>query len=437
MVVMARVIRATLPYVVQLAKWWEHITAGWRKSSRDQNKLDKFFATAVKNFKLWAKFGDSVWRVLKTILAVSQGEGQQVLTIMTNLVNKFADWLQSMRDTGKIDNFWRIWNRSVSIAFWAFQHPAQAFNRFFPQVLNLLDQWLPVIMNHIASAFVNNAGRIASTFISAWVNAGAWAKLLTAAVILRKFGFFGWLGRRVGTMFVEPFIAKFASAFLASIGIELGAGSAIEGAMKTAGGTMGKAFGLAFRIAAFASMIYAVTIFQGWLKKQPWYQKLTGTGKGSIDKKVGGGGQVSNFLHSFPFGNALDAVKSFWGATTNLFNVITGSVKDPTKFNPPGGQFGGVIGPGGMSIVGEAGPELAIAGVRGTEIRPLSSNSRHTLPSIGIPSLPDLSDKLHFTIHNYMVVDSREVARSVANYSAYEAARRGGRAQPSRGFDTP
>jgi hypothetical protein len=435
MVVMARVIRATLPYVVKLAIWWQNITAGWRKSTRDQSKLDKFFKTAVYNFKLWFKFGAALWRVLKIIFGVSHGEGEKTLITLTKLVNKFGDWLQNMKDTGKIDQFFNKWNSSVKIAFWAFQHPAQAFNTFFPKVLALLDQWLPVIMNHIASAFVNNAGSMAETFIMAWVNAGAWAKLLTAAVILRKFGFFGWIGKRVATMFVEPFVSKFAASFLASIGIEFAGGSAISGAMSGAGGRMGKAFGVAFRVAALASVVYFSVQINQWLTKQDWYKKLTGKKTGT---KVGAKpGQFGTFLKGITPGNPFQTAKSIVKSFTDFGGMLLNSIPNPLSPHLPsfGGQFGGVIPPGGRSLVGEAGPELAIAGPRGTQIRPLSSNSRHTLPSMGIPALPDLSDMLNITVHSYVMVDKREVGRAVNNQNAYDRARRGGRAAPSVGFD--
>jgi hypothetical protein len=415
MVVMARVIRATLPYVVELAKWWQNITEGWCKSSRDQSKLDKFFATAVYNFKLWVKFGAALWRVLKIIFSVSHGEGEKTLTTLTKLVNKFGDWLQHMKDTGKIDQFFQKWNQSVKTAFWAIQHPADAFNRFFPKVLALIDQWLPVVMDHISSAFVNNAGSVAETFIVAWLNAGAWAKLLTAAAILRKFGFFGWIGKQVAGMFVKPFIAKFAAEFAASIGVETAAGSAISTSMGRAGGRLGGVFGRAFRFAWIAIVIAAAAALWPSIKKQ------LGLDKAAVQNKPGARSKLfQNTQNKMSHGGTLGQIpvdpKKIW-------NWITG------------GQTGGVIPPGGMSFVGEAGPELAIAGPRGTQIRPLSSNSRHTLPSVGIPALPDLSDMMNITVHSYVMVDKREVGRAVNNQNAYDRARRGGRAAPSVGFD--
>lgn len=419
MVVMARVIRATLPYVVELAKWWENITAGWRKSTRDQSNLDKFFKTAVYNFRLWAKFGSALWRVLKIIFSVSHGEGEKTLTTLTKLVNKFGDWLQKMKDTGQIDRFFRAWNQSVKTAFWAIQHPADAFNRFFPQVLALIDKWLPVVMDHIANAFVNNAGSIAETFIIAWLNAGAWAKLLTAAAILRKFGFFGWLGKQVAGMFIKPFIAKFAAEFAASIGIETAAGSAISTAMGTAGGRMGGIFGRAFRKSWIAIVIAAAATLWPSIKKQ------LGLDKAAVQNKPGA---RSNLFKS-------TQNKMSKGGTLGQIPVDPKSVLKTVWGWITGGQTGGVIPPGGTSLVGEAGPELATAGLRGTEIRPLSSNSRHTLPSIGVPAMPDLSNMMNITVHSYVMVDKREVGRAVSNQNAYDKARRGGRAAPSVGFD--
>jgi hypothetical protein len=92
-----------------------------------------------------------------------------------------------------------------------------------------------------------------------------------------------------------------------------------------------------------------------------------------------------------------------------------------------GGAAGGVIPPGGFSLVGESGPELATAGARGTSIVPLSRNGRNTLGPVDIPNL---QGAMHITVYSHVNVDKREIGRAVTEQTAYDTTRRGGLRRP-------
>jgi hypothetical protein len=421
-VVFSRVVRASLPWVERVAKAWERTTWSWRKGTGDQKRLSSWINKGVENFKAWWGLAKQLGRTVKIIFGSSKDEGLKAVNVITNLVTKFNDWLQNMKDTGVIDRFWKKYNNSVNDAVWAVQHPVEAVNK-----------WLPRVMDAIATTMATHAPAMAGVFIQAFLNSGSWAQLLTVAWFLKKFGFFSAVGEQVGAIFVKPFlkafIERFAVGTIISSAAEGGAANTIGGAMSKSGGAAGAAFGRTFRVAALAAMLYAGYQFNQWLTKQDWYKRTIQ----QADEKAHGGGKVGTFLKGATPGNPLQTLKSIWSATKDMSDVVGQAMQhlapDPTKLRPRGGATGGVIPPGGQSIVGEAGPEMAIAAPRGTQIVPLSRNSRHTLP--GQIDVPNLSDAMRVTVYSYISVDRREIARAVSQQAAYDASRRGGR--PSNG----
>jgi hypothetical protein len=356
---------------------------------------------------------------------VSKDHGLEFVYLLTGLVNQFDDWLNRMKDTGQIDKFWAAWTNSVKTAFWAFQHPVDAFNKFMPKVLDAIDIWLPRIMDHIANTFASAAPTMAMTFARAFVNAGGWAKFFTIAIFLKKFGFFTWVGKGAATYFIKPFLASFGTAFVASIGGEALAGSVgakIATASSTAGKGAGKLFGAGFLI-GFLLLLPEIekemdklakrtgmTVNKPGTKENQQFGPVTGVAEKWIRDNVPG----ANALYKL-FGE---------GAGSPRKKNRSQTVVPLPGTRPHGGALGGILPPGGTAIVGETGPELATMGSRGTTITPLSRNSRHTLP--GALEIPNLDNVMHVSVFSTINVDRREIARAVSDQNAYRTARRGG-----------
>jgi hypothetical protein len=407
LIVFGRVIRAAAPWVVQWADAWQRTTHSWRESTSDQGRVEHFLNGAVTHFKAWWNLAKAVGRVLKTIFKVSKDEGLGFVQTLTVLVNRFDGWLNRMNDTGKVAKFWTFWKNSISDAFEFLTHP----DTWMPTVVTAIDRWMPVIMNHIATGIVTTAPTIARSFLSAFMNAGAWAKFFASWYLLKKFGVFKLLGSAVAGVFIKPFIGAFGSAFTAAIGGEALAGSLgkkMGAASQTAGRATGRIFGKFF----IAGMIAGMILFGPDLRKA-----------------------LSDMVP--------DPFKGLFAGPEDIFNQIVHPGRKKSKegnkkvndwiskiipdIHLPHGAAGGVIPPGGFSVVGEAGPELATAGARGTSIVPLSRNGRNTLGPVDIPNL---QGAMHITVYSHVNVDKREIGRAVTEQTAYDTTRRGGLRRP-------
>jgi hypothetical protein len=387
LLVIGRIIRAAGPWVIKWAKSWEETTKNWRKGTADSGKLSRFFDKAVDHFKAWWGLAKALGRVLKTIFSNSQSEGLMVVTTLTNLVDKFNEWLIAASANGKIDEFWKKYNKSVEDAVWALQNPIQAINK-----------WLPKVMDAIATGMATHAPQAANVFIRAFLDSGGWAQLLTVAWFMKKFGIFSAIGRRSANLFIVPFVENVGAAFLLAVGGEQltgKLGSKIRLASATMGRGAGKAMGkgmLVGLVIAAPAIIDEISII---------VQKAFGVKhpQGTFDKAI------------HDIAGALDP--------RNITKHLPGRIVPGS-----GGASGGVIPPFGSSLVGERGPEIAFAGARGTQITPLTRNSRNNFAQ---PSLPDLEGMINITVHSHLHVERREIAHAVEQQKRYEKARRGGR----------
>jgi hypothetical protein len=408
LMVIGRIIRAVAPFVERWAKSWEDTTKSWRRGTRDSTRLSRFFDKAVDNFKAWWNLAKALGGTLKLIFQNSHTEGLKVVTVLTNLVLKFNEWLYWAGQDGKITTFWEKYNQSVTDATWALQHPIQAIKK-----------WLPVIMDTIATTIATHGPTAALLFVNAFMNAGSWAQLLTVAWALKKFGFFSMVGNAIAGVFLKPFLKQFAIGFAGAIGGEALAGSLgtkIAGTMTVAGKSAGGIFGKMFMLGVIAAMV----VFGPDLRKKAsdlvpkWLKPLFAGPEDIVNQIIHPGRKKSK-----------EREQDF----EDVINSLIPDVKLPTR---PGGAFGGVIPPGGSSIIGETGPEVAFAGARGTKITPLARNSRNTFTQ---PDIPNLAGAFHITVISHLNVDKREIARAVNDDAAYNAARRGG--QPLRPLRDP
>jgi hypothetical protein len=348
-------------------------------------------------------------RTLGLVLKGSRKQGESLVVQLTVLVDKFNDWLAMMEDTGKVDAFFKRYINSLKQVVWALQNPMDALDRYMPSVVAGINQYLPAVMDAIANNLATHGPAAAGIFLQAFVNAGAWAKFLTVAFFLTKFGFFGALGKRVAGIFITPFITAFTEAFVASLAIETAAGGRIAVAMSTAGSVSGRYLGKGLAIGAVAGFI---AIFPSLYDAA--MSKLGQTTHGSSWKGVS-----QTWWDLWQKMGGLGSK----GATGGIFGALGDMFNPKSWFDKIGGRAaGGIIFPGQTRWVGERGPELASATTGGTMITP---NSRTPQIPRSVVDIPDISSAIRLISNVTVQVDRREIARAVADQRAYDAARRG------------
>jgi hypothetical protein len=401
LVIFGRGIKAAAPWLKRVASGWERLTKSWRDRAT-QNRVSKFLNEAVNHFRAWWGLAKALGTTLMLVLKGSRKQGESLVVQMTVLVNKFNDWLRMMEDTGKVDAFFRSYINSLKQVVWALQNPMDALDRYMPAVVAGINTYLPKIMDAIANTLATHGPAAAGIFLQAFVNAGAWAKFLTVAFFLTKFGFFGALGKKVAGIFIVPFVTRFTEAFAASIAIESAAGGRIGLAMSSAGSMAGKFFGKALILGIIVGIIAAAPEIGKQLGKIPiiggFLGRYSGGAQGSGDKAWG----------------------NLWGDIKDTFNPS----KWWERMNPGyrGKAAGGIIFPGQTRWVGERGPEIAHATTAGTMVTPGSRTP--TLPK-PIVDIPDLTGAIRLISNVSVQVDRREIARAVSDQRAYDAARRG------------
>lgn len=393
LIIFGRVIKASAPWLKRFAANWAIVTKSFRERAT-QEKVNKFLNEAVNHTRAWWGLLKQVARTVMLVFRGSRKEGASFVVVLTGLVTKFNDWFEMMEDTGQVNRFFQAYIYSLTEIGNALKDPMAAFDKYMPAVLAGIDKYLPKLMDAVANALAQHGPQAAWIFLKAFVDAGAWAKFLTVAVLLTKFGVFGKLGGAVAAIFVKPFIERFTAAFVAAIAVETTAGGTISAAMATAGRKSGENFGRAFTLGILAFipvLMYEIEMKLinaiGPLKSL--YESL-GEGRGG-------------------FGGIWDMAK---GAFNNFWKQLV-----------PGKAAGGMIFPGQSRWVGERGPELAQATASGTMIYP----GNRAIPNIpmGSMDIPDISNAIRLITNVSVQIEKREIARAVADQKAYDSARRG------------
>src|SRR3982751_3937415 len=148
--IFGRVIRAAAPWVKRFAASWENVTDQWRKKAT-LSAVTKFLNEAVNHTRAWWGLVKAVGRVLMLVFKGSRKEGAGLVVELTNVTNKFGDWLAKMEDTGKVDAFFKSYMNSLKQVVWALQNPQAALDRYMPAVVASIDTYLPQIMDAIAN----------------------------------------------------------------------------------------------------------------------------------------------------------------------------------------------------------------------------------------------------------------------------------------------
>lgn len=396
-IIMGRVVRAAAPWVVKFADSWERFTGRLRFGTRNQRSVERFINNAVDHFKTWFGLAQALGTTVAILLGNFSDEGQDIVKTLTNVVDKFNEWLRAAQQSGALDRFFDKYMHSLEQIVWAIQHP-----------LDAIELYLPQLMDTISNTMATHAPHAAETFLLAWVNAGAWTKFLSVLFLASKFGVFSALGKSAGKLFVVPFIEAFALRFAGAMGIEVAAGGRIATAMGTAGGAAGRIFGGAFMLAMVAYFVDKWPDIDSWLQ-----DKVRDTLRRAGGGDIGPRGQLGA-PSSGRYMPDIEIIKKFG----DFLRSVEGQVKVPR-----GGATGGVIPFGGQAIVGESGMELAKNTPWGTKITPLSGNG---LASLRPADTSGIGGAMQVYVNTSVQINRREIAHAVADEVAYITARRGG-----------
>lgn len=102
---MGRVFRAVGPYVVQLARGFAEWAHGFRIATGDSAKLSGTIKMLVGHFTSWWHLAVAVGRVVMVLFHGSEASGRSLVDSLTGVTNRFADWLEKARETGRLQRW--------------------------------------------------------------------------------------------------------------------------------------------------------------------------------------------------------------------------------------------------------------------------------------------------------------------------------------------
>jgi len=397
-----RIVRAGAPWAQKWADAWGQWTDSLVKGTSSQGKVQKFIDNAVSNFAAWWELAKSLGTTLKIVFGGFGDQGKKMVENITEVVDKFNEWLASVKNSGAIDRAFQKYVDSLNAIIWAVQHPLDAIEKYVPQMLDT-----------VSNALVSAAPGVAEAFLTAFWGAGIWTKLITAVFLAGKFGLLGAVWKNTAGLAASGFADGFKSEMMKTKQIDK---------FKSAGTTVGNKFGVAFGLAAVVGIGLSLS-----------------EGLNEIDKQLAG---KDTFL-----GKAWQQAKSMFPGlreniwlTQQLNDLIggedendprkklkkpkkTGGIQPTAQPSPRrGGAGGGIIPLGGSAWVGEQGPEVAENTPWGTKISPLAGNGLQPA------SIPNMSGALNIYLTTSVQVNRREIARAYSEEQSYLTARRGGTA---------
>jgi tape measure domain-containing protein len=249
----------------------------------------------------------------------------------------------------------------------------------------------------MGTAFSTIGKSVAKALWDGFWQSNYWGKAFIATILISKLGLwgpiFGALGKKFGKRMGRQVALETAA------GATTGEGAAALGAAGTKSGSLfGRAMGAASRIAFMAAVVKMSYDANQWLVKQPWYKRAID----KIDKKVKGGGKVETFLKGITPGNPKQTVESIAKSFSDMFHLLNDPISKRHRRPPGHRQHGGPVSAGNPYVVGERGPELFMPNMSGS-----------IKPSLG-----------GMTLHNYVMLDGRVTAQSVAKHNFSEMARK-------------
>lgn len=335
-------------------------------------KMSKTFDGQLANLKESAKYslGTLFMPLFKTL---EKQVFPQLNLFNTHLVGILGDSSKTAEEKWReIKELWNAWILPM------FQEWGRELEKWDigKKIGDALDAAMPVIM----PIFADIGKKALKAMFDAWMGADTWTKFFTGAILFSKLIGFKTLFGGIGTLAAKAFLKKWGAAVATE---EALAGMEAKGGL--AGGRWGKGFGA---LAAAGAILIIGDQVNKWLTSQPWYQKMIR----DVDKKVGAKhGQVSTFIKGITPGNPIQTAKSMGKSFTDVYDLWTDLMKDPSE-------------KGGWKVP------------KGATVKP---NLPMLQPTMARPSLAG-----GITIHNYTVLDSRIVSKSVTKHAANEQARK-------------
>lgn len=215
---------------VELATMFEE----WAQEGRESGSLDRFFRRTIHSIEetvgaLW-DFGRGLINIGGIAARVW---GDDLLGDINDVAERFRDWTESVRGQREIEGYFIRWRRrwrdiadAVKEVFTRYRELRREGEKPFDALTEALaeafSRALPKIAENIAHAVPN----LVEAFVTGFLHANAWGKLIIGGWLIAKFGgfkAFSLIGARAGT-FLGIGMAEGAAA-----GVAGGAGAAAAG----------------------------------------------------------------------------------------------------------------------------------------------------------------------------------------------------------------
>lgn len=381
-IVIARLLRNAAPYAVGWAKSFEDLTWSWRRGTHDTRRLRANIADLVDHFNAWVGFGRAILRTMMILFGASNDEGKDFVRTLTGLVEQFNDWLAFKESTGEVSAFFANWIHGIKT----------------------VGEWIGLLFTDQSKAateagnfFADLASHAFAAFLKAWWNMDWSGKLFTGLYLASKLGIFNTLGSAAATR------------FMGAMGRSEAAGAAGE----VAGMSLGKRLAMG----VIAGLLLVDPISEYIKQKFPSLAQYSG--------KEGWAELGRDIMH--------DIISVGKGATNTGGGPGAGAIASAAQGNQPLGHYtgpvrakagGGMIPMGAFAMVGERGPEWALATSAGIGVMPIRSQL-HAEPT-PVDTGRDLSSSDHERPRiTQLVVNGRVLAEVVDRARADKKARRG------------
>lgn len=445
-----RYIRQAAPWVVSAAKGFASWAKSFRDSSKDTGLVNSRVSMLVGHFLAWLGLAKALGRLLMQIFRDSNAAGGNLVTHLTAVVDKFTAWIAAGDGTSWFNDFADVSKKIgaalgvvayvvgqlVTALIPALHSGAEGLGVVFGVFLLRLE-----VLTDVIEFLGPLTGPLIVAFVALKIATLAWAAATTLLGIAMRLTPLGWIVTGIALVIAAVILMwNHFEWFRVAV---TAVWNAIKWAFNAAWEFLKNNWKLLPLILLGPLAPVALLIIKFWDQIKGAFAAVWGFIKDNWKKLpillLGPLAPVAIAIIAFwdqikgAFVSAFNGIKNAFKAIINWvlgkwnsFSIGFDSVKVAGHTIIPGFRWntpdiplmaqGGSIGPGGVGIVGDAGPELASNDGRNTTITPLSK-----VPG-GAKGL-DGTFKFHFEIPVMMA--GREVGRASADQTSDWNARKG------------